>query len=590
MDNDHKAPRLAPAESLEVPSDPVPEALWWRDAVMYQVYLRSFADANGDGVGDLPGVRSRLGYISELGVDGIWLNPFYKSPQDDGGYDVADYFDIDPLFGTLSDFDDLLADAHSLGLRVLIDLVPNHTSADHEWFHAALDSPPGSKERGRYIFRPGKGSFGEDPPNNWRSVFGGSAWSRVADAGGSPGEWYLHLFAPAQPDLNWECEEVREYFDEVLRFWLDRGVDGFRIDVAHGMIKQADLPDLPGEDSQLQDGPAPGGTAPGGTAPGAPGAADSGGGASASDGDHPYWDRDPVHDIYRRWRRILDEYRGEQIFLAEAWVKTPARLARYLRPDELHMAFNFEFLTCDWDATGLKETIASTLANLGEVGATPTWVLSNHDVVRHVTRYGGGPMGVARARAGLLLMLALPGGTFLYQGEELGLPEVVDLPDDVLQDPTFFRTEGKVRGRDGCRVPIPWQDSGPSFGFSTVSPWLPQPASWAEISVGREMASDTSMLSLYRQAIRQRRGLKPLFERAELTWLDSSPGMLAFQRGDRFACVVNCADEAAPIPPTALSAGPVALSSYDLDFDPVGQLGALMIPGNAALWFSGPAS
>jgi alpha-glucosidase len=550
---------------------------WWRDAVMYQVYVRSFADSDGDGVGDLPGVTSRLRYIAGLGVDGIWLNPFYKSPQEDGGYDVADYFDVDPLFGTLGDFDALLGDAHALGMRVLVDLVPNHTSSRHEWFQAALESHPGSAERDRYIFRPGRGPNGGEPPNNWKSVFGGPAWSKVTgpdpeSAGDAPAEWYLHLFAPGQPDLNWECEEVRRYFDDVLRFWLERDVDGFRIDVAHGMIKHEDLPDFDSDEEATGD-PDPSGM---------------------TGDDHPYWDRDQVHDIYRRWRKILDSYPGERVFLAEAWVKTPARLARYLRPDELHMAFNFDFLKCDWSADDFARTISSTLANLAEVGAAPTWVLSNHDVVRHVTRYGDGPTGIARAHAALLLMLALPGSAFIYQGEELGLPEVTDLPDSVLQDPTFFRTEGRVRGRDGCRVPIPWEESGPALGFSTGAPWLPQPASWAELSVGHQSRDATSTLALYRRACELRRLLRPRFAGADFNWLHAAPGLLAFERGGSLSCVVNCSDVPAEVPSEALRIGPVVLSSATsnalVDAPPRSERDAPKatppLPANSALWFA----
>ena len=599
---DHKQRQGISPERVADSSEPASSkrpAVWWQDAVMYQVYLRSFVDTTGDGVGDLPGVRSRLEYIRGLGVDGIWINPFYRSPQEDGGYDVADYFDVDPVFGDIEDFDGLLNEAHAMGMRVLVDLVPNHTSSAHEWFQAALYARPGSRERDRYIFRPGSGPTGVVPPNNWRSVFGGPAWSRVSDVvqttGGArsdvgelPAEaaveladtlttrpdsadsdWYLHLFAPGQPDLNWQSDEVTEYFDEVLRFWLERGVDGFRIDVAHGMLKHPDLPDLDEPPVLAND-------------------------------DHPYWDRDAVHDIYRRWRKVLDSYPGERVFLAEAWVKSPARLARYLRPDELHMAFNFDFLKCDWDADAFRETISSTLANLAEVMAIPTWVLSNHDVVRHPTRYGGGEVGVERARAALLLMLALPGAVFLYQGEELGLPEVLDLPDEVLQDPTFIRTGGKVRGRDGCRVPLPWDVNGPSFGFSTGEAWLPQPSSWAKLSVEAENADEKSTLNLYRRAIGERAKLGALRSDIGLEWLDGPPGVVAFTRGGRFCCVVNCSDDPQEIPPEAIAVGPVVIASFELDRgaapgDAVpceaagGEAAKMAIPGNAALWFAAPS-
>ena len=364
------------------------DAPWWRSAVIYQVYVRSFADSDGDGIGDLPGVRSRLGYIAELGVDAIWLNPFYPSPQADAGYDVSDYRGVDPSFGTLADFDALVADADRLGLRVIVDLVPNHTSSEHPWFRAALAAGPGSGERARYIFREGRGPKGNLPPNDWQSVFGGPAWARTPD-----GQWYLHLFAPEQPDLDWTNDEVRAEFESILRFWLDRGVDGFRIDVAHGLAKDPALPDIAGGHTT----------------------------SGAATVGHPHWDQDDVHEVWRQWRRVIDAYPREVVFVAEAWVDTPVQLARYLRPDELHTAFNFAFLLAPWDAAGLRAAIDSSIGALAAVGAPPTWVLSNHDVVRHVTRYGGGAEGLRRARSAALLMLALPGGAYVYQGEELGL-------------------------------------------------------------------------------------------------------------------------------------------------------------------------
>ncbi|HEY9523973.1 MAG TPA: alpha-amylase family glycosyl hydrolase, partial [Thermopolyspora sp.] len=385
-------------------------ARWWRDAVIYQVYVRSFADADGDGIGDLLGVRSRLGYLSELGVDAIWLTPFYTSPMADFGYDVADYRDVDPIFGTLPDAEELIADAHAYGLRVIFDIVPNHTSDRHPWFEAALRAGPGSPERARYIFRDGKGVSGELPPNDWESVFGGSAWTRVPD-----GQWYLHLFAAEQPDLDWEHPEVHAEFEAILRFWLDRGVDGFRIDVAHGMVKARGLPDIghPGQARML--------------------------GAEVL----PYFDQDGVHEIHRAWRRLLDSYDGERIGVAEAWAPDNERLSNYIRADEMHQAFNFHYLKSPWDAAALRSVIDRSLHTAGTVGAPPTWVLSNHDVRRHVTRYGDGELGLRRARAAALLTLALPGSAYLYQGEELGLPEVLDLPEDVCQDPQRLRGPGE---------------------------------------------------------------------------------------------------------------------------------------------------
>ncbi|MDQ6797645.1 MAG: glycoside hydrolase family 13 protein [Actinomycetota bacterium] len=534
-----------------------PEPPWWRTAVIYQVYVRSFADSDGDGIGDLAGVRSRLGYIAALGVDAVWLNPFYPSPQADAGYDVADYRDVDPMFGTLADFDDLVTDAHDLGLRVIIDVVPNHTSSEHPWFGKALAAAPGGLERARYIFRDGRGAGGELPPNDWQSVFGGSAWTPVPEGpsgslsrGGAAlhGHWYLHLFAPEQPDLDWTNDEVRAEFESILRFWLDRKVDGFRIDVAHGLAKDPALPDLAGRFAAA--GPAKEG--------------------------HPYWDRDEVHGIYRAWRRISDSYPGQVMFVGEAWVDSPRRLARYVRPDELHTAFNFEFLLAPWDADALHHAIDESIAAVTGVGAPPTWVLSNHDVVRHVTRYGGGEPGTRRARAAALLMLALPGGAYVYQGEELGLPEVTDLPDDVRRDPTFRRSGGIERGRDGCRVPLPWSAQHPPFGFGPEDaagiPWLPQPGGWATLTVERQEPDTTSTLSLYRRALHRR---KLIVGHGPLAWTDAGANVLAFTRGPDFACAVNLGPE--PVEPPVQ--GEVELSSGPLAAD-----GG--IPADTAVWYT----
>ena len=515
---------------------------WWRDAVIYQVYIRSFADSNGDGLGDIEGVRLRLPYLHELGVDAIWLNPWYRSPMVDGGYDVADYRDIDPSFGTLAAAEELIADCHHHGLRVIVDLVPNHTSDQHAWFQAALAAGPGSRERERYWFRPGRGS---GPPNDWPSGFGGSAWTQTQD-----GEWYLHLFAPQQPDLNWDNPEVVAEFDSILRFWLERGVDGFRVDVAHGLAKDPGLPDL------------------------------------APAGPHPYWDRDEVHEIYRGWRRMIDACGGQREFVAEAWLTDVTRIARYVRPDELHTAFNFEFLVSSWNAPALRAVIDRTLAALGEVGAPATWVLSNHDVVRHRTRYGrtetgfaaadrrrlyGSPVDLAlgerRARAAALLALALPGGAYVYQGEELGLWEVEDLPAEVMQDPGWARS-GETR--DGCRVPLPWSGTRPPFGFSSAATWLPQPPEWSALTVERQSRDPESMLELYRRALRIRHEHPALGDGA-LSWEpDAAPGVLDFRREPGFRCVVNFSGVAVP------TSGEVLLASARL------QQGCL--PPDAAVW------
>jgi alpha-glucosidase len=501
---------------------------WWRDAVIYQVYVRSFADSDGDGIGDLPGVRSRLPYLADLGVDALWLTPFYASPMADGGYDVADYRAVDPLFGGIADAASLISEAHELGLRVIVDIVPNHSSDQHEWFRTGL--------RDRYIFRSGKGSDGELPPNDWESVFGGPAWTRVAD-----GSWYLHLFAPEQPDFDWENPAVHAEFIDILRFWLDLGVDGFRVDVAHGMVKAAGLPDV-GHANQ----------------------ADLLGSAEV-----PYFDQDGVHEIYRSWRKVLDEYPGDRMAVAEAWTRSAERTARYLRPDELHQAFNFHFLKAPWAAGAFRTVIEDTLAT-----ETPaTWVLSNHDVHRHVTRYGGGDTGRRRARAAALLMLGLPGSAYVYQGEELGLPEVLDLPDEVRQDPKWLRSGHTDRGRDGCRVPIPWASAGPSLGFSDGTGWLPQPEDWAKLSVAEQRTSPESMLSLYRAVLRLRRMLSfGAFE-----WLDLPPDLLGFRRGE-FGCVVNFGRDVVRLP----EPGRVLIGSSHYGLEG----GEVLLPPDTALWWA----
>jgi alpha-glucosidase len=501
------------------------------------VYVRSFADSDGDGVGDLPGVRERLPHLARLGADAVWLTPFYASPQADGGYDVADYRTVDPLFGDLSDADDLVRAAHELGLRVIVDIVPNHTSDRHPWFRQAL----AGDGRDRYHFRPGRGPDGSLPPNDWESVFGGPAWTRVAD-----GQWYLHLFAPQQPDLNWENDAVRAEFDSVLRFWLDLGVDGFRVDVAHGMVKAAGMPDI-GRREQAR---------------------------LIGSQRLPFFDQDGVHEIHRGWRRLLDSYEGPRIAVAEAWAPSAERLALYVRPDELHQAFNFAYLQTPWDAGALRRVIDESLRATTSVGAPTTWVLSNHDVVRHTTRYGS----LRRARAAALLMLALPGSVYLYQGEELGLPEVTDLPDEVRQDPAFHRTAGQDGLRDGCRVPIPWSERGPSYGFGPGGSWLPQPEGWGGLSVEAQTGDPASTLELYRAALAARRA-HPALGAGEVgdgaggdgnggggfDWLPVPLGLLAFRRraadGGAVVCVANTTDRAVEIHRPGGPRGRLLLSS-----------------------------
>ncbi|WP_328925358.1 glycoside hydrolase family 13 protein [Streptomyces sp. NBC_00190] len=548
MTHELTASRLASASSNATASGG-----WWRDAVIYQVYVRSFADSDGDGVGDLRGVRERLPHLARLGVDAVWLTPFYVSPQADGGYDVADYRAVDPLFGDLSDADELVSAAHALGLRVIVDVVPNHTSEEHPWFRAALAGDPGMRER--YHFRPGRGPGGAAPPNDWESVFGGPAWTRVAAPAGdgctsqpeAGGAWYLHLFAPQQPDLDWDHLEVAAEFASVLRFWLDLGVDGFRVDVAHGMVKAPGLPDIGhGAQATLI-----------GTEP------------------LPFFDQDGVHEILRSWRRLLDSYEGPRIGVAEAWAPSSERLALYVRPDELHQAFNFRFLNCRWDTAMLRTVIDESLAATASVGAPTTWVLSNHDVVRHRTRFGS----LDRARAAALLMLALPGSAYVYQGEELGLPEVTDLPDAVRQDPAFLRTAGQDGLRDGCRVPLPWSGAEPPYGFGPAGTWLPQPAGWAGLSVAAQTGDPHSTLELYRAALELRRALPGLGspDAGPLTWLPAPEDVLLFTRPG-FACTLNTRPAAVELP----APGRPVLSSAPVETD--GR--TVRLPADSCTWWA----
>ncbi|MCB2414006.1 glycoside hydrolase family 13 protein [Demequina sp. TTPB684] len=510
------------SESLAPVAAPADKAHdWWRSAVIYQIYPRSFADASGDGIGDLRGVTQHLTDLVNLGVDAVWLSPFYASPQKDAGYDVADYRQVDPLFGTLSDVDDLIDTAHGLGLRVIADIVPNHTSSDHAWFLEALAEGPGSPARDRYLFREGKGKSGELPPNNWQSVFGGPAWTRVTEADATQGQWYLHLFDSSQPDLNWENEAVREEFDDILRFWLDRGIDGMRVDVAHGLIKAPGLPDYTPDPS---------------------------GGSMGGDEElaTPYFGQQGVHDVWRRWRAVVAEYGPDRILVAEAWIRSLSRMAEWVRPDEMHQAFNFSFLECPWDAAAMRDVISRSLSEFGAVGAPSTWVLSNHDVVRHASRlavfgenpqgHGIGPLsefkpdrvvGLQRARATTLVMLGLPGSSYIYQGEELGLPEHIDIPDEARQDPTWRRTNGERYGRDGCRVPLPWNSAKMTFGFSSSGrTWLPQPREWEDLARDVQDATEGSTLRMYKAALAHRRtsGLGD----GSVEWVELGEDVVAF--------------------------------------------------------------
>jgi alpha-glucosidase len=542
------------------------ERTWWRDAVVYQIYPRSFADSDGDGLGDIPGVISRLDYLQDLGVNALWLSPFYTSPLHDGGYDVADYRQVDPRLGSLVDVDALIAQAHERGMKVIFDIVPNHTSSEHPWFQEVLQSPPGSPAWDRYIIRPGKGPDHAEPPNNWRSVFHGHGWSPLPNPDGTPsGSWYLHLFDSTQPDLNWENPEVRDEFLDILRFWFDRGLDGFRIDVANGLIKAEGLPDAelpkanPSElDEQIQ---------------------------------LPFWDQDGVHEVYRQWRAVANTYEPPRIFCAEAWVPDYERLGNYLRPDELHTAFNFEYLKAGWDAQHIRSRVDASLQMHDRVGAAPTWVLSNHDVVRHATRLAPDEpheRGLRRARAATLFTMALPGSMYLYQGEELGLPEVLDLPDEARQDPIWIRSQGTDRGRDGCRVPLPWRAQEPSFGFGpSPSSWLPQPDTWAEFAVDVLLTQAGSTLHFYREALALR-AASPVMGDGPMEWVVSPDEDVLIMRRTRpgapsITVVMNLSERTVHLDP-GLGTEVLIASSDDVAVVTTDEATRVVLGAETAIW------
>ncbi|MEJ5945957.1 alpha-amylase family glycosyl hydrolase [Pseudokineococcus basanitobsidens] len=517
---------------------------WWRDAVVYQVYLRSFADGDGDGVGDLAGLRARLPHLAWLGVDALWITPHYPSGGADGGYDVSDYRSVDPELGDVEDVRLLVEDAHALGLRVLLDVVPNHTSDAHPWFREALADPSSPHAR-KYVFAPPS----PEPPNGWRSLFGGSAWSRTPD-----GRWYLHLFSPEQPDLDWREPSVADDFDETLRFWLDMGVDGFRVDVAYGLFKDAQLRENPGAYSPTLFG--------------------------HGDEQRHTWDQPEVHAVWRRWRALVDSYPGDRLLVGEVCLADLDRVAAYVRPDEMHQAFAFRLLKSPWDAAAFVDGICPALAAFDRVGAPVSWVLGNHDKDRQVTRFGGGAHGLSRARAAALLVLALPGSPYLYAGEELGLPQVV-VPDEAKRDPIFHRSGGLRAGRDGCRIPMPWS-TGPAAGFSpagAAAPWLPQPDGWDELSVERQAADPASTLQLYRAALVLRHEVRAL-GRGRAT-LERQGDVVVVHRGDartgRVTAYVNMGHEAAALP----CAGEVLLAS---EASVTAGDGWVHLPASTAVW------
>ncbi|MEW2464160.1 glycoside hydrolase family 13 protein [Streptomyces sp. NPDC046994] len=543
----------SPRPGTSGPGVPDGAGPWWRDAVCYQIYPRSFADSDGDGVGDLAGAAGRLGHLRRLGVDAVWITPFYPSPLADGGYDIADHTAVASDLGTPADFDALVERAHELGIKVLVDLVPNHTSDRHPWFREAVAAGAGSRARERYVFRPGLGTDGRLPPNDWQSAFGGPAWTRTREPDGSPGEWYLHLHAPEQPDLNWRDGEVVADFERILKHWLDRGVDGFRVDVAHTLFKAEGLPDAgPGQHQDIRR-------------------------------NHlmPYYDQEELHPLFRTWRTLLDTRPapagavppGERVMVAEAGIFEPDRLARYVSPGEMQQTFNFAFLECPWDGAAMRDVIERSAASMQAVGAPVTWVLSSHDAVRPVSRYGGGRVGERRARAAALLMLALPGAAYVYQGEELGLPQA-ELPDDRLRDPLWERSGHRERGRDGARVPLPWEGEAPPYGFSTAAPedcWFPQPEDWAGLTAAAQENDGGSVLALYRRALRLRRD-HPASDAALKPEGPDSGAWFAFERGAGLRCVVNFGAQPLPLDDRA----EVLLSSAPLE--------GRCIPQDTAVW------
>lgn len=500
---------------------------WWQHAVIYQVYLKSFADSSGDGDGDIAGLMSRLEYLKDLGVDALWISPWFVSPMHDGGYDVSNYFDIDPLFGTLEEAQQLIDKIHELGLRVILDLVANHCSSEHPWFKAALASDEGSREREWFHFKDGRGVDGNEPPNDWRSIFGGPAWTRSLDRDGNPGQWYLNLFDSSQPDLNWKNPEVLEQFDRILQFWFDRGVDGFRLDAVAALGKEEDFRDIGFEPDDLYR--------PDIWEP------------------VPFFDAEPVHDVLRRWRRIGQQYSPEKFFVGEVVVRDSTRLARYLRRDELQSALSFDLSKIGWSADAFRQMINTLLSSCFDNHSWMTWTLSSHDEKRSVTRYSEGncaegeasgsiEVGAERSRAAHLLAMALPGSACIYQGEELGLREVTDIPDEDLRDPIFTRTGNRALGRDGCRVPLPWDKSAPSLGFSASQrTWLPLPKDWAEFSVATQLENELSTLRFFQDVLRLRKSI--FNDVSSVTWEPSAEGVLILRRGPDFRCVVNLSGE-----------------------------------------------
>ena len=513
---------------------------WWRQAAIYQIYPRSFADSNGDGIGDLKGITSCIPYLKSLSLDAVWLSPFYPSALADGGYDVDDYRDVDPKLGTLADFDEMLAKLHDAGIRVFVDVVPNHSSNLHVWFKEAIAAEPGSAARNRYLFREGRGVNGELPPTDWVSHFAPSAWTHESAMGGKHNQWYMHWFAPEQPDFNWDNREIEDDFLKTLKFWADRGVDGFRIDVAHALKKDLSEPlrmlnVFEGLDER------------------------------GAKGKGILADRDDVFTIYKEWRKLFNQYDPPRVAVAEANVHSE-RLPLYASEKTLGQGFDFRFIDALFDATAYRKCAQDALELAKKNKSSSTWTLSNHDQIRHATKMGlhasvdrrdwmlsngtSHPLdkeaGTTTGLAATLFIMALPGCTYLYQGEELGLHEVTDIPENQIQDPQYLRNFKIDKGRDGCRVPLPWTRTGTSFGFGTGSAHLPQPNWFAEYSVEAEEGVAGTPLEIYRSALKLR---KSLITEEKIKWHKTeSDEVLHFSRPNGWNCITNFRGAKYPVP------------------------------------------
>ena len=484
---------------------------WWQNAAVYQIYPRSFCDSNGDLIGDLPGIQSKIEYLTELGIDAIWISPFYPSPLIDGGYDISDPRNVAEQLGGLAAFDELVQTADSQGIKVIIDLVPNHFSSQHKWFLEALNCPPGGNARSRFHFQNGKGEHGELPPNNWISLFGGPAWTQTNEVDGKPGQWYLHLFDKSQPDLNWTNPEVSSDFEQTIRFWLDRGVSGFRVDVALGLFKDMSYADDPNPQGRvdairldLYD----------------PSDRQTSEQTRRHLIESPIFDRDEVHDVYQNWQKIFQEYSQEILGVAEAWAYPTSRAMRYAK--SLGQVFNFDFMVMPFNDQVLCDSIKQILKDSLSYETSPTWVLSNHDASRVVSRYGGGEVGLTKARSMALLAHFLPGSIYVYQGEELGLEDVHIAPEQ-RKDPIWINSDRTQIGREGARAPIPWQ------------------------LVESQKAEPLSTLKMYQSLLHLRKTRAEWLGGIEATDVKSNAGLLTVTR-DLLKCLVNLTNSQMSIP------------------------------------------